>query len=104
MAKSEYSSGNPSGVNNFRAGNRNTIEDCEIINNGSNKSGTGIDIGWEIEDISIIRNRIGNTNGQNQQKTGIGISENAKRITLEENTFIDSPVEIEDLRPDKEEP
>ena len=94
----------PSGVNNFRAGNRNTFEDCEIINNGSNKSGTGIDIGWEIEDISIIRNRIGNTDGQNQQKTGINISENAKRITLEENTFIDSPVEIEDLRPGKEEP
>ena len=94
----------PSGVNNFRAGNRNTIEDCDINNNGSIKNGTGIDIGWEIEDISIKRNRIGNTNGQKLQQTGIRISANAKRITLEENKFIDSPVEIEDLRPDREEP
>lgn len=88
----------PSGVNNFRAGNRNTIEDCDLNNNGSNMNGTGIDIGWEIENISIKRNRIGNTNGQKLQQTGIRISANAKRITLEENTFIDSPVEIEDHR------
>jgi hypothetical protein len=94
----------PSDVNNFRAGNRNTFEDCDINNNGSENGGTGIDIGWEIADISIIRNRIWNTNGQNQQKTGIHISENAKRITLEENTFNDSPVEIEDLRVNREEP
>jgi hypothetical protein len=72
----------PGSINNFRAGNRNTIEDCDINNNGSNKSGTGIDIGWEIEDISIIGNRIGNTNGQSQQQTGISISEHAKRPLL----------------------
>jgi hypothetical protein len=94
----------PGGINNFRAGNRNIIEDCDINNNGNNKTGIGIDIGWEIEDISIKRNRIGNTNGQNQQQTGIRICENAKRITLEENTFSDSPVEIEDLRPVRKEP
>ena len=94
----------PSGVNNFRAGNRNTIIDCEIVNNGKNNTGTGIDIGWEIEDISIKNNRIGNTNGQNNQQTGIHISENAKRITLEENTFTDSPIEIEDHSLNKKEP
>ena len=94
----------PSGVNNFRAGNRNTIIDCEIVNNGKNKTGTGIDIGWEIEDISIKNNRIGNTNGQNNQQTGIRISENAKRISLDANTFLDSPVEVEDHHLNKQEP
>jgi hypothetical protein len=94
----------PNGDNAFCAGNRNTIEDCDINDNGSNKSGIGIDIGWLTEDIIIKGNHIGNSNVQNQQKTGIRISENAKRITLEENTFIDSPVEIEDLRPGREEP
>jgi hypothetical protein len=94
----------PSGVNNFRAGNRNTIIDCEILNNGKNKTGTGIDIGWEIEDISIKNNRIGNTNGQNNQQTGIRISEDAKRISLEANTFLDSPVEVEDHHLNKQEP
>jgi len=90
----------PGGVNNFRAGNRNTIIDCEIVNNGKNKTGTGIDIGWEIEDISIKNNRIGNTNGQDNQQTGIRISKYAKRISHEANTFMDSPVEIEDQRLD----
>jgi len=94
----------PGGVNNFRAGNRNTIINCEIVNNGKNKTGTGIDIGWEIEDISIKNNRIGNTNGQNNQQTGIRISENAKRISLDANTFIASPVEIEDHRLDVKAP
>jgi len=94
----------PGGVNNFRAGNRNTIIDCEIVNNGKNKTGTGIDIGWEIEDISILKNHIGNTNEKKQQQTGIRISEHAKRIKIEENTFVDSPVEIEDLRLDNKEP
>jgi hypothetical protein len=94
----------PSGVNNFRAGNRNTITDCEIVNNGKNRTGTGIDIGWEIEDISMKNNLIGNTNGQKNQQTGIRINEKAQRITLEENTFTNSPVEIEDQRLNNKEP
>ena len=83
---------------------RNTIENCDIQNNGKNRSGTGIDIGWITEDISIKGNRFGNTNGQNQQQTGIRISENSIRITLKENTFMDSPVEIEDHRLNKKDP
>ncbi len=94
----------PGGIDKFRAGNRNTIEDCDIHNNGRHGSGIGIDIGWEISDISIRGNRIGNTDGKNQQKTGIRISEEAKRITLEKNTFTDSPVEIDDQSPRKEAP
>ena len=88
----------PGGIDKFRAGNRNTIVDCDINNNGENKRGIGIDIGWEITDISIRGNRIGNTDGQGRQQTGIRISKEAKRITLEENTFTDSPVKVEDHR------
>ncbi len=94
----------PNGDNTFNSGNRNTIENCDIQNNGRNRSGTGIDIGWITEDISIKGNRFGNTNGQNQQQTGIRISENSIRITLKENTFMDSPVEIEDHRLNKKDP
>ena len=88
----------PSGDNDFRAAHRNTIENCDINDNGGDESGIGIDIKGETKDISIRKNRIGNTNTQNLQKTGIRISEKSKRITLEENTFMDSPVEIEDHR------
>jgi hypothetical protein len=88
----------PGGIDKFRAGNRNTILDCDINNNGEDKRGIGIDIGWEIADISIQGNRIGNTDGQGRQRTGIRIVKDARRITLEENTFTDSPVEVEDHR------
>ncbi len=88
----------PGGIEKFRAGNRNTIVDCDINNNGKPGSGTGIDIGWEIADISIRGNRIGNTDGQNRQQTGIRISQDAKRISLEKNIFTDIQVEIEDQR------
>ncbi len=88
----------PSSDNDFRAAHRNTIENCDINDNGGDESGFGIDIKGETKDISIRKNRIGNINTQNQQKTGIRISEKSKRITLEENTFMDSPVEIEDNR------
>ncbi len=89
----------PGGIEKFRAGNRNAIEDCNINNNGTDGSGIGIDIGWEITDISIKGNRIGNTDGQSRQQTGVRISKDAKRITLEENSFTNSPVEIKDHRP-----
>ncbi len=88
----------PGGDNDFRAAHRNTIENCYIIDNGRNRSGIGIDIGRETDDISIKKNRIGNTNAQNQQKTAIRISESSERITLEENSYMDSPVEVEDHR------
>lgn len=88
----------PGGDNDFRAAHRNTIENCDINDNGGDESGFGIDIKGETKDISIRKNRIGNTNTQNLQKTGIRISENSKRITLEENTFMGSPTEIEDHR------
>ena len=88
----------PGGIEKFRAGNRNAIEDCDINNNGTDGSGIGIDIGWEITDISIRGNRIGNNDGQRRQQTGIRIGKDAKRITLEENSFSHSPVEIEDHR------
>ena len=88
----------PSGDNDFRAAHRNTIENCDINDNGGDESGIGIDIKGETKDISIRKNRIGNTNTQNLQKTGIRISEDSKRITHEGNRFTDSPVEIEDHR------
>jgi len=94
----------PSGDNAFCAGNRNIIENCDINDNGSNQSGIGIDIGWITEDITVKGNRIGNFTEKKEQKTGIRISEYSKRITLEENTFIDSPAEIEDHRENIREP
>ena len=94
----------PSGDNAFCAGNRNIIENCDINDNGSNQNGIGIDIGWITEDITVKGNRIGNFTEKKEQKTGIRISEYSKRITLEENTFIDSPAEIEDHRENIREP
>lgn len=88
----------PGGDNDFRAAHRNTIENCVIIDNGSNMNGIGIDIGRDTDNISIKNNRIGNTNAQNQQKTAIRISESSERIALKKNRYLDSPVEVDDHR------
>jgi hypothetical protein len=81
----------------FRAGHRNRIENCTIRDNGAKENGIGIDIQGKTQDIAIQNTRLENTEGRNQ-KIGIRIGKEADRIILQDNTFENSPVRIEDLR------
>ena len=82
----------------FRAGHRNLIDNCLIRDNGTKKTGIGIDIQGKTEDITIRNTKFQNTAGKNQ-KTGIRIGQMAGRIIMQQNTFENSPVHINDLRP-----
>jgi len=92
-------------ANEFRCGNRNHIENCIIRDNGTRdparrepkESGIGIDIQGKTQDVTIRNTRFENTEGKNQ-KIGIRISEEAQRTILQDNTFENCPVHIEDLR------
>ncbi|GAI80908.1 unnamed protein product, partial [marine sediment metagenome] len=83
-------------ANEFRSGSRNRIENCIIRDNGTKKPGIGIDIQGKTQDIIIRNTRLENTAGQNQ-KIGIRISEEAERTILQDNTFKNCPVHIENL-------
>ncbi len=84
-------------ANEFRSGSRNKIENCIIRDNGTEKPGIGIDIQGKTQDITIRNTRLENTTGKNQ-KIGIRISEEAERTILQDNTFKNCPVHIENLR------
>ncbi len=84
-------------VNEFRSGHRSRIEDCVVRDNGAKQSGIGIDIQGKTQDITVRNTRLGNTAGKNQ-KVGIRISEEVERIILQDNTFENCPVGIQDLR------
>ncbi|HLB72868.1 MAG TPA: right-handed parallel beta-helix repeat-containing protein [Sedimentisphaerales bacterium] len=86
--------------NEFRGGHRNQIEDCVIRDNGTEQSGLGIDIQGRTQDITVRNTRLENTAGKNQ-KVGIRISQDAERIILQDNTFENCPVDMQDLRPQK---
>ena len=70
------------------------IENCLIRDNGTEGPGLGIDIQWQTSDITIRNCRFENTS-LGPQKTGIRISPEAQRITLEGNSFKGSAVEVE---------
>jgi parallel beta-helix repeat protein len=78
--------------NEYRLGDRNTLENCIIRNNG-----IGIDIQWKTRDITIRNCTIENV-AEGPQKTGIRISPEAQNIVLQRNTFKGTPVEVEDQR------
>ncbi len=83
--------------NEFRTGDRNIIENCTIRDNGKAGPGTGIDIQWKTNDITVRDCLFVNTrNGP--QKTAIKISADALRISVENNKFSGDAVKIEDLR------
>lgn len=84
--------------NEYRTGDRNIIEKCTVRNNGKNSSGFGIDIQWKTNDITVRNCLIENTQG-GPQTTGIRISAEAQRITLENNRFSGIAVKIDDQRP-----
>jgi len=84
-------------ANEFRCGSRNRIENCIIRDNGTEKPGIGIDIQGKTQDIIIRSTRLENTAGKNQ-KVGIRISKEAERTILQDNTFENCPVHIENLR------
>ena len=85
-------------VNEFRCGHRNLIEDCIVRDNGAKPSGIGIDIQGKTQDITIRNTSLESTAGENQ-KVGIRISQEAERIILQDNTFENCPVDMQDLRP-----
>jgi hypothetical protein len=84
--------------NEFRCGHRNQIEDCIVRDNGAKQSGIGIDIQGKTQDITVRNTRLENTAGKNQE-VGIRISQEAERIILQDNTFENCPVDMQDLRP-----
>jgi parallel beta-helix repeat protein len=85
-------------VNEFRCGHRNHIEDCVVRDNGTKQSGIGIDIQGRTQDLTVRNTRLENTAGKNQ-KVGIRISQEAERIILQDNSFENCPVDMQDLRP-----
>jgi len=90
-------------TNEFRCGNRNQIENCIIRDNGTEKIGIGIDIQGKTQDINIRNTRLENTSSKNQ-KIGIRIGQEAGLVILQDNTFENCPVQVEDLRSKKAEP
>lgn len=84
-------------VNEFRTGDRNLLENCLIRDNGKAGPGLGIDIQWKTNDITIRNCRFEN-NKDGPQKVGVRISPEAQRISLEGNTFVGCPREVEDQR------
>ena len=84
-------------ANEFRCGSRNLIENCMIRDNGTKRTGFGIDIQGKTEDITVRNTKFENTAGKNQ-KTGIRIGQMAGRIIMQGNAFENSPVHIDDLR------
>ncbi len=84
-------------VNEYRTGDRNLIDSCVIRDNGHAGPGLGIDIQWKTNDITIRNCQFENTlNGH--QKIGVRISPDAQRISLENNIFKGSSVNVEDQR------
>jgi parallel beta-helix repeat protein len=81
----------------FRAGSRNRIENCVIRDNGAKEAGIGIDIQGKTQDITVENTRFENAAGKNQ-KTAVRIAEEAERIILQDNTFENCPVQVEDRR------
>lgn len=84
-------------VNEYRTGDRNLLENCVIRDNGKAGPGLGIDIQWKTNDITIRNCRFENTK-DGPQKVGVRISSEAQRITLENNKFEGSGVDVEDQR------
>ncbi|NQT03580.1 MAG: right-handed parallel beta-helix repeat-containing protein [Planctomycetes bacterium] len=84
-------------ANEFRCGSRNLIENCMIRDNGTKRTGFGIDIQGKTEDITIRNTKFENTAGKNQ-KTGIRIGQMAGRVIMQGNKFENSPEHINDLR------
>lgn len=83
--------------NEYRLGDRNIIDSCVIRDNGQTGTGIGVDIQWKTSDITI-RNCLFENTINGSQKTGIRISPEAMRISLDKNTFKGIPVKIEDQR------
>lgn len=81
----------------FRNGNRNRIEHCVLRDNGNGTEGIGIDIQSTTQDIVICNSRIENTKPKDKQ-IGVRIGIEAKRIDLQNNTILNYPIEILDLR------
>ena len=80
-----------------RGAHRNQIEGCLVRDNGTKKSGIGIDIQGKTCDITIRNTTLENTAG-GKQSTGIRISREAQRITLKDNTLEGCRTLVDDLR------
>ena len=85
------------GDDKFFGGHRNKIENCVIRDNGKDGKGFGIDIRWKTKDITIQNTRFESKENENQQ-TAIRIGKDTNGIILNNNSFVNCPVEIDDLR------
>lgn len=77
----------------FVSGDRNRVENCVIRDNG-----IGVDIRWRTKDVTIRECRFENPTGK--QSTAIRIEPEVQRVTLVGNTFSDTTLEVDDLRPE----
>ena len=85
----------------FFGGHRNTLENCEILDNGAAENGCGADIRGETHDLTFRGCKIGDT-GSGLQKIGVRIGPQASRIALEGNEFMNLVKDVEKLPPEQQ--
>ena len=70
----------------FRSPHRNTVELCQIRDNGCKAKGVGIDIRGPVRNLAIRDNHIEDS-GEGKQKIGVRIGSEVREITLAGNSF-----------------
>lgn len=83
----------------YFGGHRNTLENCEITDNGAAENGCGVDIRGNTHDLMFKGCKIGDT-GQGLQKIGIRMSAEASRIHYEGSEFFKLQKDVERLLPE----
>ena len=83
--------------NEGRSPHRNLAENNRIVNSGSDKDGTGIDIQGETQSVTIRGNQITEMR-EGGKHIGIQIGEKTANILLEKNKFSGVAVDVRDLR------
>jgi polygalacturonase len=78
----------------FFGGHRNVLENCEIMDNGADADGVGIDIRGETHDLIFRDCKIGDT-GKGIQKIGIRIGPKATKIEWPGSSFVGLATEVE---------
>jgi hypothetical protein len=80
-------------------GDRNTFEDCRMVDNGEDGSGYGIRVDGEATDLVFRRCLVGNSGAGTAQGCGLYLGERAGAVTLEDVEFRGNQVvAVEDRR------
>ena len=85
----------------YFGGHRNTLENCEIRDNGAAENGCGVDIRGETHDLTFRGCKIGDT-GKGLQKIGIRIGAQAYNIHTEGNEFMKLVKDVEKMPPEQQ--